>query len=42
MHWPALAVVLPGGVTWVSSSGIVARLLTELGRLDNSETPSIW
>jgi Kef-type K+ transport system membrane component KefB len=31
MRWPAMAAVLLGGVTWVSSSGIVARLLTELG-----------
>ena len=27
------------GVTWVSSSGIVARLLGDLGRLANRETP---
>jgi CPA2 family monovalent cation:H+ antiporter-2 len=29
------------GVTWVSSSGIIARLLAELGRMGNRETPSV-
>jgi CPA2 family monovalent cation:H+ antiporter-2 len=29
------------GVTWVSSSGIVARLLEDLGRLANRETPAV-
>jgi CPA2 family monovalent cation:H+ antiporter-2 len=29
------------GVTWISSSGIVARLLDELGRLANRETPAV-
>lgn len=29
------------GVTWVSSSGIVARVLNDLGRLANRETPSV-
>jgi CPA2 family monovalent cation:H+ antiporter-2 len=29
------------GITWVSSSGIVARLLSDLGRLGNRETPSV-
>ncbi len=29
------------GVTWVSSSGIVARLLGDLGRLANRETPAV-
>lgn len=28
-------------VTWVSSSGIIARLLEDLGRLANRETPSV-
>ncbi|MGY1643143.1 cation:proton antiporter [Geodermatophilus sp. SYSU D00703] len=30
-----------GGVTWVTSSGIVARLLGDLGRLANRETPAV-
>jgi monovalent cation:H+ antiporter-2, CPA2 family len=29
------------GATWVSSSGIVARLLDDLGRLGNRETPTV-
>ncbi|MEQ4209722.1 cation:proton antiporter [Actinopolymorpha sp. B9G3] len=29
------------GVTWVSSSGIVARLLNDLRRMGNRETPSV-
>ena len=29
------------GVTWVSSSGLVARVLNDLGRLANRETPSV-
>ncbi len=30
-----------GGVTYISSSGIVARLLGDLGRLANRETPAV-
>lgn len=29
------------GATWISSSGIVARLLDDLGRLGNRETPTV-
>ncbi len=29
------------GVTWVSSSGVIAKLLRDLGRLSNRETPAI-
>ncbi|XVX19774.1 cation:proton antiporter [Actinomycetota bacterium] len=29
------------GVTWISSSGIVARVLSDLGRLGNRETPGV-
>jgi CPA2 family monovalent cation:H+ antiporter-2 len=29
------------GITWISSSGIVARLLGDLGRLANRETPAV-
>jgi CPA2 family monovalent cation:H+ antiporter-2 len=35
-----VAIVL-GGVTYVSSSGIVAKLLSDLGRIGNRETPAI-
>lgn len=37
---PVTAVVL-GGITYVSSSGIVAKLLNDLGRIGNRETPAI-
>jgi CPA2 family monovalent cation:H+ antiporter-2 len=30
-----------GGATWISSSGIVARLLDDLGRMANRETPAV-
>jgi CPA2 family monovalent cation:H+ antiporter-2 len=35
------AAVLLGGATWVSSSGIVAKVLADLDRLGNRETPAI-
>lgn len=37
---PITSVVL-GGVTYVSSSGIIAKLLNDLGRIGNRETPAI-
>lgn len=39
--WGPLAAVALAGVTWVSSSGVVATLLRDLGRLSNRETPAI-
>jgi monovalent cation:H+ antiporter-2, CPA2 family len=41
LGWGPLAAVLLGGVTYISSSGIVARVLGELGRLRNPETPTV-
>jgi CPA2 family monovalent cation:H+ antiporter-2 len=41
MKWNPLAAALLGGVTWISSSGVIARVLAELGRMDNPETPTI-
>ncbi len=41
MGWPAAAVVAMGGITYVSSSGITAKLLSDLGRLGNRETPVV-
>lgn len=38
MGWPPLASFLLGGVTWISSSGIIAKVLGELGRMKNPET----
>ncbi len=37
--WPACAAL--AGITWISSSGIVARLLRDLGRIGNRETPAV-
>ncbi|MDQ6937875.1 MAG: cation:proton antiporter [Actinomycetota bacterium] len=39
--WGPLAAVALAGITWVSSSGVIAKVLSDLGRLGNRETPSI-
>ncbi len=41
LGWEPVAAVLLGGVTWVSSSGIVAKVVGDLGRMGNRETPAI-
>jgi CPA2 family monovalent cation:H+ antiporter-2 len=41
LRWHPLAAVLLGGVTWISSSGVIAKVLSELKRMGNPETPSI-
>ncbi|WP_308799137.1 cation:proton antiporter [Agromyces silvae] len=41
LGWGPVAAVALAGVTWVSSSGVVAKLLRDLGRLSNRETPGI-
>ncbi len=41
LGWGPVAVVALAGVTWVSSSGIVAKLLADLGQLGNRETPVV-
>lgn len=41
LGWTPLASVLLGGITLITSSGIVARLLSELGRMSAPETPPI-
>jgi CPA2 family monovalent cation:H+ antiporter-2 len=41
LSWGPLASLLLGGVTYISSSGIVARVLGELRRLGNPETPTV-
>jgi CPA2 family monovalent cation:H+ antiporter-2 len=41
LKWKPLAAVLLGGVTYVSSSGVIAKVLAELGRLNNPETPAV-
>lgn len=41
LGWGPVAAVVFGGVTYVSSSGIIAKVLTDLGWLGNRETPTI-
>src|ERR687888_1518987 len=41
LGWAPLAALVLGGVTYVSSSGIAAKLLGDLGRLGNRETPVV-
>lgn len=41
LGWTPLAAVLLGGVVWISSSGVIAKVLSELGRMNNPETPTI-
>ena len=41
LGWKPLPSVLLGGVTYISSSGIIAKVLSELKWLGNPETPSI-
>ena len=41
LGWETTTAVLLGGVTWVSSSGVVAKVLADLHRLGNRETPSV-
>jgi len=41
LGWSPVAALAMGGVTYTTSSGIVAKLLTDLGRLGNRETPAV-
>lgn len=41
LGWKSLPAVLLGGITWISSSGVIAKVLSELDRLNNPETPAI-
>ncbi|MGI9539187.1 MAG: cation:proton antiporter [Miltoncostaeaceae bacterium] len=41
LGWDFVAALLLGGVTYISSSGIIAKVLTDLDRLGNRETPSV-
>ena len=41
LGWGWLAAVLLGGVTYISSSGVIAKVLNDLGRVGNRETPSV-
>jgi CPA2 family monovalent cation:H+ antiporter-2 len=41
LRWGPLPSVLLGGVTYISSSGIIAKVLGELKSMDNPEIPSV-
>ena len=41
LGWGWVAAIVLAGVTWVSSSGVIAKVLGDLGRLGNRETPVI-
>ena len=41
LGWGWVAAVVLAGITWVSSSGVIAKVLGDLGRLGNRETPVI-
>ncbi|MBW3642479.1 MAG: cation:proton antiporter [Actinobacteria bacterium] len=41
LGWSATGAVLLGGVTYISSSGVISKVLADLDRLGNRETPSI-
>ena len=41
MGWGPVAAVAVAGICWVTSSGVAAKLLRDLGRIGNRETPVI-
>ena len=41
LGWHRLAAVLLGGVTYISSSGVIVKVLHELRRMENPETPLV-
>jgi CPA2 family monovalent cation:H+ antiporter-2 len=41
LGWGWDAALVLAGITWVSSSGVVAKVLTDLGRIGNRETPVV-
>lgn len=41
MGWGFPAAVAVAGITWVTSSGVTAKLLRDLGRVTNRETPVV-
>ena len=42
LGWKPLAAALLGGITYISSSGIAAKVLTDLKRLNHRETPTVF
>jgi CPA2 family monovalent cation:H+ antiporter-2 len=41
LGWDIRAALLLGGITYISSSGIIAKVLADLGRTGNRETPVV-
>lgn len=41
LGWKPLVAVLFGGITYVSSSGVIAKILADSGRMNNLETPLV-
>ena len=41
LGWGTTAAIFLGGITYVSSSGIVSKVLADLGRVGNRETPAV-
>lgn len=41
LGWGPEEAVLLAGITYISSSGVISKVLTDLGRLGNRETPAI-
>ncbi len=41
LGWGPVAAVVLGGVTYISSSGIIAKVLSDLGRVGNRETSAV-
>ncbi|MCX5200213.1 cation:proton antiporter [Streptomyces sp. NBC_00237] len=41
LGWGPVGAVALAGVTWISSSGVIAKVMTDLGRLGNRETPVV-
>jgi monovalent cation:H+ antiporter-2, CPA2 family len=41
LGWTPVAALLLGGVTYISSSGVISKVLSDLGRLGNRETPAV-
>src|SRR5262249_40462964 len=41
LGWKPLTALLLGGVTYISSSGVIAKVLAELQWMNNRETPTI-
>ena len=41
LGWGPVGAVAMAGITWISSSGVIAKVLQDLGRLTNRETPVV-